>query len=244
MSERATKTAAIERVRRLTPRVVELTVRPEAPDGETFLAGQHIWIEARGESRPYSIASPPGLRRSLQFCIKPIDAGAVSAHLASLRPGERISYTGPSGAFVLREEVGDGLLFIAGGVGLAPLRSMILELLAGGRGERIDLLFGARRRADLLYPEEFAALERRNAGFSYHPCLSREDGAWAGMRGRVTTVLPRLFPGGVDRAVYVCGSPEMVRDTIAVLEALGTDADRIFTEMGSARSIAVREADR
>lgn len=244
MLEPSKKHAVVEALRPLTPRVVELTLRPEDPAGEKFLPGQHLWIDGEVESRPFSIASNPLEPHALRFCIKRMETDSVSDQLASLAPGARISYTGPSGTFVLREDAGLDLLFIAGGIGLAPLRAMILELIAKDRSGLVDLLCGARREEDLLYPDEFVALSGSRPAFSYHPCLSREEDRWTGLRGRVTAVLPALYRDLSGRAIYVCGSGEMIRDTIAAVEALGADPDRIYTEVGTARSIALREAGR
>lgn len=236
------KHAVVEASRTLTPRVVELTLRPDDPEGERFRPGQHLWIEGGAESRPFSIASPPGDRRALRLCVKRAGAGSVSDRLASLRVGDRVSYTGPSGGFVLRDDPGRRLLFIAGGIGLAPLRSMILHRLAEPPPVEIDLLHGVRGQEDLLYPDEFAALSERHPDFSYHPCLSQGEDRWIGLRGRVTAVLAMLFPVLRDRSIYVCGGGELIRDTLALLDSLGGDPDRIYTEMGTAREIAVRQA--
>jgi NAD(P)H-flavin reductase len=220
--------------RSLTPEVHELRLRPDDPEGERFRAGQHIWIEIDGETRrPYSIASPPSRHDELLLCFNRIPYGEASNYLAERGAGSRVAYTGPVGSFVVEGESARDLLFIATGTGISPIRSMILDLLERRVTRRIDLLFGTRRVEDLLYPEEFHHLASHFANFRYHPTLSRPtDATWSGLRGRVTAVLPDLFPLPAldEREAYVCGRPEMIRDVRELLLRLGVPAERIHRD--------------
>ncbi|MBD3163234.1 MAG: hypothetical protein GF346_12220 [Candidatus Eisenbacteria bacterium] len=212
----------------------ELVLRPEAPDGEPFRAGQHLWIEIDPETRrPYSIASPPSRPREIELILNRVPHGPVSNYLANLRPGNRVVYSGPTGSFHVDVATPNDLLFVASGTGLAPLRSMILDLIERRVERRIDLVFGTRRRRDLIHPEEFRHLESHRANFRYHPCLSRfGDEDWSGHRGRVTAVLPQLFTDLRRTDAYICGRPEMVEDTIRVLLRLGIDRAACHREGG------------
>jgi CDP-4-dehydro-6-deoxyglucose reductase len=220
----ARKGAIVLLSRPMTPEVIEIAVRPEAPAGEPFRSGQYILVESGQDGpRAYSIASPPSQPTRLEFCIQVLPLGPGSRYMARLEAGDRLVYTGPHGSFVLARDSPRDLLFVATGTGIAPLRSMILDLLETGTPRRIDLLFGTRTEADLLYADSFRTLESRFPGFHYHPCLSRGGGAWPGLRGRVTTALPHLFSDLRGREAYLCGGSEMIRDGLDILTRLGMD---------------------
>lgn len=228
----APKAATVLTHRTLAPDVHEIVLQPQDPQGERFRAGQHIWIHVDGRTRrPYSIASPPSQPTELLLLFHRVPHGAASNMLAGLEPGSLVRYDGPVGSFTLREGSARDLLFVASGTGLSPLRSMILDLLERRITRRIDLVFGTRRERDLLYPEQFRHLEAHFANFRYHPTLSRPgDEGWPGLRGRVTAVLPRLFPDLRSREAYVCGRPEMIRDASEVLTGLGMAQGAIHHE--------------
>jgi mutator protein MutT len=226
------KTATVLTHRSLTSEVHEIVLRPDGAGGESFRAGQHIWISVEPDTRrPYSIASPPSRPTELTLCFNRVPYGMASNALAGREPGSSVLYSGPVGGFVVDEASARDLLFVASGTGLSPLRSMILDLLERRVSRRIDLLFGTRRRGDLLYPDEFRHLESHFATFRYHPTLSRPgDEDWTGLRGRVTAVLPRLFTDLRARDAYVCGRPEMIRDATEVLAGLGMPRQAIHHE--------------
>lgn len=139
------KRAAVVSNEEISPDIHQLTLQPESPGGDPFRAGQHIWVEIDAETRrPYSIASPPSRPRALELILNRVPRGPVSNYLASLLPGDRIVYSGPTGSFTVEESTPNDLLFVAGGTGLAPLRSMILDLVERGFDRRIDLVFGTQ----------------------------------------------------------------------------------------------------
>lgn len=215
-----------------TPDVVELTLRPSFAGGLAFRAGQYLMVEVeKGKSRPYSIASAPSRPMALQICFHRIPHGEVSNYLAEKAVGDDVCFTGPHGRFVLREESARDVLMVAGGTGVTPLRSMILDMLDRRVSKRIDLLFGCRTDRDLIYEEEFRHLESHFAHFRYHATVSRDAGpTWTGHRGRVTAILPRLLPDLATREAYVCGPPAMVTDVIDLLVRSGLDRANLHRE--------------
>jgi NAD(P)H-flavin reductase len=225
------RTATVLSNRPLSGSVVEIVLRPDDPRGESFHAGQH-WIlslSAR-ERSAFSIATPPSLRNEIGFCIQ-TEGGSAARAIARLRPGARIRYTGPHGAFTLRAESPRDPIMVGMGTGIAPLRSMILELIARGSRRRIDLVFGARTPEELLYGDEFRRLESEQAGFRYHPCLTRPPvRGWNGDVGRVTDRLASVLPDTGGREAYLCGSREMVLGSIERLVARGIDRSLCFHE--------------
>ncbi len=185
--------------------------------GLNFRAGEEIILHGPDpeDDRTYSIASGES-DASLLLLIRIIPDGRVTPRLARLRPGDPISFSGPTGSFILRAP-DIPLLFIATGTGLAPFRSM----MRSHPGIRPILLHGVRHDAELYFRQE---LEPRCA--HYRPCLSRDPARPC----RVTDALADLDPD--PRAdVYLCGGQPMIRDARAALLRRGISPDRILAEI-------------
>jgi NAD(P)H-flavin reductase len=196
-----------------TKRVVTLRLErhgiPQRP-GQFLQAG----VFGAGEV-PISISSPPGLADSLLITVRA--AGTISSLLAGSAPGDVLGVRGPFGnGFDLDACAGMDALFVAGGIGLAPLRGLLWEmLLQRRRFGRILVLHGARSPHDLLYPwqyEEWQAL-----GAELWLAADHGDGNWEKGENPPRTVgfLPALFPRlKLDPArtlAYLCGPPVMIR---------------------------------
>lgn len=212
----------------LTPTVRHLSV---ALDREiSFRAGQCIQliIAAPRVLRTFSICSPPSQRRQFELCVDISPGGRGSLYVAGLRVGDRVPFRGPFGVFTV-DDVRRPLEFVATGAGIAPMRSMIRDLLERNVRTPLQLLFGGRSEKHLLYHEEFLRLAGDTDTFRYVPTLSRPSRAWMGTRGRVTEVLGRRTDLS-GRAFYICGSPEMVDDVRKVLGGKGIPEDGIHFE--------------
>lgn len=194
-------------------------------------------------SRAYSIASRPQDKGRIVLLIRlalppPTVRGAppgiVSSYLFGLKPGETVDVAGPYGDFAARE-TGREMIFIGGGVGLAPLRAIIfdqLETLQTGR--EISFWYGARSRIDLFYQDEFDALQARHANFTWTPALSEPAPGdnWPGTIGFIHEVVLRQHlndhPAPEDCEYYLCGPPLMIKAVRAMLDEIGVDPDSIF----------------
>ena len=136
--------------------------------------------------------------------------GQASSYLFSLEPGDRLTISGPYGDFQARE-TDDEMIFIAGGVGIAPIRSIILDQLARGSKRKMSLWYGARDRSDFCYLEQFEDAARRHDNFEMHIALSapRDADEWEGHRGFIHSTLYENYlsshpvPGDVE--YYLCG---------------------------------------
>jgi|SRR5579884_598788 len=206
----------------------------EVPEVQVFqfTPGQFVafreTFEGRTVTRAYSIASPPDGNR-FELCLNRVREGRFSPWLFSLRPGESVDMKGPLGGFVLRNP-GRDVLFIATGTGVAPFRSMLKAHLAHGPKQEYTLLFGVRYEPDLLYRDEFEALERQHPTFRFWPTITRADEGWTGRRGRVQAHVEAALGGGRDVDVYICGIREMVDETRALLKGFGLDRRQIIVE--------------
>lgn len=226
------RTGLILARRSLGPGVVEILVSPAASGREEFLAGQYWMLSPRpGLRSAFSIASPPSRGREIAFCVRTTGSDGVARAIADLNEGAEIQYSGPHGSFVLRADSGRDAIFIAMGTGIAPVRSMVLEMFAGEPTRRADLVFAARDIDGLLYADEFRRLEAAGVGFRYHPFLSHPPvHGWGGGSGRFTGQLQTVLPDVTGREAYLCGSREMVAQSIQALTALGVDPSLCYRE--------------
>lgn len=214
-------------------------------------------IGAKFVARAYSIASSPYTRDELEFYINVIDQGEFTPSLFALQERDEVYYMGPKGIFTLKKSDAEHLLFIATGTGLAPymsmLRTMHIDQCRGTpHGRTITLVHGVRYSDDLGYREELSALAAE-ASFNlvYLPLVSRpgDDSNWSPKlgRGRITELFQEdqahaagALPQGVDpeavfsrlpfekTGVFLCGNPDMIRDTTSLLHAKG--CDQVYTE--------------
>lgn len=190
-------------------------------------AGQYVALSAEIAGSPvqryYSIASPPRLDRSIEFCIEP--SGDFGRHLSQLQAGDEVACSEPGGRMRLLDPDRPAV-YLAAGTGIAPLRAILLAQLQGNPGADATLVLGARSSLDLAYLEEFETLADRHAGLRVWPTVSGEDAAWNGRRGRVTAHLADAVRGrpGVD--AYFCGPPDMVAQLRRDLAAAGVPDER------------------
>jgi len=218
-------TGSITRIDRLTPTIVGIRLRLDAP--LHFQAGQYVQLVIPGLDAPraFSIAnSPADVERTgeLELNVRRIPGGAGTGWLHdTAKVGDVLKLTGPYGRFFVRRSAALPTVFMAGGSGLASPRSMIADLLDRGWDRPITLIYGQRSRDELYYDDEFRALAERHPGaFTYVPVLSQEpeDSDWAGARGHVHDAARAVFPEGfAGRKAYLCGPPPMVEACISTL---------------------------
>lgn len=192
-----------------------------------FLAGQHVLLgDSGGEARcPYSIASAPGeaaVSGLLEFLIQVDAHGSPGPHLPSLDAGRCVTLDGPAGSFTLpADAAASDFLFLAGGTGIAPVRSMVGHLLASRPGARIALVHAARRVEDLSYAEEFRGLARAGRIRLLESVTREAPDGWHGVRGRVSGTHLAPLVAGPDTLAFVCGPDSLVEEVPRVLAALG-----------------------
>ncbi len=215
-------------------------------DGAPFMfrAGQAALIGTHGQPhrRPYSIASPPEDAQRygrLEFLIKCDATGDPGPHLVNLRVGSKIDLEGPFGAFTLPEQLehtdAHAVLFVAGGTGIAPLRSMLRHLIARGDPHPVSVLYSARTPDEFAYGPELRRLARAGT-ISLTMTVTGEantwniGSAWSGERGRIgLTQLQGALPAR-ESLCFICGPPSLVDDVPPLLIKLGVPAARIRIE--------------
>ncbi|MGH8063508.1 MAG: 2Fe-2S iron-sulfur cluster-binding protein, partial [Pseudoxanthomonas sp.] len=157
--------------------------------------------------------------------------GKGSTYLYSLKPGDRVRFSGPFGDFAIKPG-GNEKVFIGGGAGMAPLRAMIHACLENGAKERVHYWYGARNVREAPYIEEMSALAEKYANFSWHLVLSEEAECGAGLlKGLVHEVahetLLRDHPNLHACDFYLCGPPPMLVATRQLLQRMEVAEERI-----------------
>jgi phenol hydroxylase P5 protein len=212
--------------RRETPRnlVVRLGLGGHRFD---FLAGQHVLLGDGGpEPRcPYSIASAPGeaaRRDRLEFLIQVDAHGSPGPHLPSLAVGRCVAVEGPAGSFTLPADGGNSdFLFVAGGTGIAPIRSMVGHLLETRPGARVALVHAGRSPDELSYAEEFRALAREGRIRLIESVTRQAPDGWHGIRGRIGASHLAPLVSAPGTLAFVCGPDSLVDEVPRLLAALG-----------------------
>ncbi|MEO9340398.1 NADH:ubiquinone reductase (Na(+)-transporting) subunit F [Mesorhizobium sp. SB112] len=196
-------------------------------------------------SRAYSVASRPqdaglivlNIRLATPPPAKPrVPPGIVSSWLFGLREGDTVEVAGPYGHFAAQDSNRE-MVFIGGGVGMAPLRAIITDMLERQASRRkISFWYGARSRGELFYADEFDELARRHENFQWVPALSEpaRNDAWEGETGFVHDVVFRAYlkdhPAPEDCEYYLCGPPLMIEAVYAMLDECGVESESIFND--------------
>jgi NAD(P)H-flavin reductase len=198
-----------------------------------FRTGQFGEYSVYGEGEStFCIASAPTRKGYIECTFR--EAGRVTKALANLGEGDIIGFRGPYGnIFPIEEWKGKNLLFIAGGIALPPMRSVIWNCLDLRENfKNVTILYGARSVADLVYKHELKEWEERpdvNLFTTVDP--GGETPEWDGKVGFVPTVLSEIAPSSENTIAIVCGPPIMIKYTFPVLEKLGFTDENIFTTL-------------
>mgnify|MGYP002629021936 CR=1 FL=1 len=175
------------------------------------------------------LALPPPYRTD-------VPPGVVSSWLFGLDAGDSVSVSGPFGTFAAQDSARE-MVFIGGGVGMAPLRAIISDQLERqGTTRKISFWYGARSRVDLFYEQEFEMLQAKNPNFDWIAALSdpAPDDNWQGETGFIHEIALRCHlaahPAPHDCEYYLCGPPLMIRAVLAMLDDLGVDPGQIFND--------------
>jgi ferredoxin-NADP reductase len=222
--------AELVRVQPRADGVVEYVLRPEAP--LTFRPGQFVSVRVGRDSddnpilRSYSIASHSGLPE-LSLVLKLIEHGPGSQFFATLKPGQRVQFTGPMGFFVLDLQHTGDVVFGVTGVGVTPVLPMLAELAARPETGKVIVYWGNRHAADLFWLDELRAIAAQSPRIELRLFLSGEAGSdWHGRRGRITHELLADLPALSKPVFYLIGNGAMIKELKTELQARGVDRKR------------------
>ena len=212
------------------------TFRVEAKDGGKLFEhrpGQCAMLSIPGVSEAMiSITSSPTNRDFMEFSVK--KCGCLTEWLHGMELGQMITVRGPLGrSFPVDTELaGKNLLFVAGGIGLAPLRSVI-NYVRDNRDQygRVDIVYGSRSKDDLVEYREIVEEWMKEENFHVHLTIDREQEGWDGHVGFVPNYVKELGFTPENTCVLMCGPPIMIKFTLPGLIELGFQKTQIFTTM-------------
>ncbi|MCH8829925.1 MAG: NADH:ubiquinone reductase (Na(+)-transporting) subunit F, partial [Planctomycetes bacterium] len=199
--------------------------------------------------RAFSMANYPGetgiIMLNVRVATPPARApegtppGKVSSYIFNLKPGDKVTISGPYGEFFIQETDAE-MVYIGGGAGMAPLRSHLYELfMERATNRKVAYWYGGRSTRELFYVDEFRELEKQFPNFSFHIALSNplpEDN-WTGYTGFIHQVLLDEYlkdhPAPEDCEYYICGPPLMLQAVLKILDDLGVESENIrFDDFG------------
>jgi Na+-transporting NADH:ubiquinone oxidoreductase subunit F len=201
-------------------------------------------------TRAYSMANYPGEKGvvilDVRIAIPPPDApesvppGVVSSFIFGLKPGDKVTVAGPYGHFHAAETENE-MVFIGGGVGMAPMRAHVLDQLKRRKSTRkITFWYGARSRRELFYVEDFDRLQAEHENFRWFVALSepKAEDAWPGYTGFIHDVVYENYlkdhPAPEECEYYLCGPSMMIKAVTTMLDGLGVRQDSIlFDDFGA-----------
>jgi Na+-transporting NADH:ubiquinone oxidoreductase subunit F len=198
-----------------------------------FKPGQYVQLKIPGtdEFRAYSIASPPKNRSAIELIIRLVPGGLCSTYVhRALDKGDKAIFTGSFGDFFLQEESQKEIVAIAGGCGMAPMRSIVYRLIEKGMPRKFSYFFGARTKKDLFFTEELKRIEKKFPNFRYFPALSEPSPKdhWEGEVGLITQVVEKHIELKGDKEAYLCGPPPMIDAAVKVLAKKGVRESDIY----------------
>jgi len=175
------------------------------------------------------IATPPPGRLHLP-------AGKMSSFIFSLKPGDKVTISGPFGEFFAKETDNE-MVFIGGGAGMAPMRSHIFDQLKRLKSKRkMSFWYGARSKREMFYEDDYNGLAADNDNFKWHVALSdpQPEDNWEGMTGFIHNVLFENYlkdhDAPEDCEYYMCGPPMMNAAVIHMLKDLGVEDENIMLD--------------
>jgi NAD(P)H-flavin reductase len=226
--------ATIQDMRPETIDVTTFSVTIDGSDGTEkfeYKSGQFAEVSVLGVGEaPISITSSPTRPETIEFSIRRV--GELTNALHELEPKDKIGIRGPFGNFFPLEEMeGKNLLIIGGGIGLAPLRSVILNVFDNrAKYGKIDIIYGARSPKDLVFTSEYKEWQAVDNA-KLHLTVDRGDEEWKENVGLVPTFLREINPSPENTTSITCGPPIMIKFVIEALNELGFSGEHIITTL-------------
>jgi len=221
----------------LTHDMKQFRLELREPEKIDYVPGQYIQLltpayEKSGEEvyRAYSISSDPAVEGAIELIIRLVPNGICTTYCFEyLDTGDEVRINGPYGDFRLSESDAP-IVFIAGGSGMAPIKSMLHHMKNTNNKRSAVYYFGANKVGDLFLVDLMRRFESDLADFRFVPVVAEAESAesWDGETGLVTEAVERNLKNAPRCEAYLCGSPGMIDAAVSVLQKLGMSDDRIF----------------
>lgn len=199
-----------------------------------FAPGQFLSFQIGEEDkclRSYSLSGSVANRETLRVSIKRLDNGKGSGWFHARRVGDRVWAFPPSGHFTDAKLASEPRVYVAGGIGITPLLSMVLSNLDGAGDYPLNLFYAARTPKDLAFHDLLVYLSARHRRFRYHPVVSAGDATWTGEVGRLSADYIKEKLGAVsDPHYFFCGPPPLTNAIVEGLLKAGVQEDCIHSE--------------
>lgn len=221
--------ARVERVISETSNIKTFVLKPEQEFG--FKTGQFVEVSLPGEGEaPFTPSSNPSIKEKMDITIMKV--GRLTERLHTIGEGAEVAVRGPYGAgYPLERFRGSEIYIVGGGVGLAPLRSLLLALLnEADNYKKITLRYGAKTPQDIIYKEEVKAWSK-NGKVDVVLTVDKGDHAWRGNVGVVTTILNNKDVNTKEAVAVVCGPPVMMKFAAFKLLELGFREQNLYLSM-------------
>ncbi|MFI8417571.1 NADH:ubiquinone reductase (Na(+)-transporting) subunit F [Serratia sp. NPDC078593] len=195
--------------------------------------------------RAYSMANYPDEKGIIMLNVRiatpppnnpDVPPGIMSSYIWSLKPGDKVTISGPFGEFFAKDTDAE-MIFIGGGAGMAPMRSHLFDQLKRLKSKRkITFWYGARSSREMFYEDDFNHLQEENENFTWHVALSdpQPEDNWTGYTGFIHNVLLENYlknhPAPEDCEFYMCGPPMMNAAVIKMLKDLGVEDENIMLD--------------
>ncbi|MDF1718263.1 MAG: hypothetical protein P1U75_16540, partial [Antarcticimicrobium sp.] len=226
------------RVSSVTPvalRTWEVALHPARAFAFPYSAGQFAWLNIRTSpfgprENPFSISSAPSTAPEVRFLIK--ELGDFTCTIGQIKPGSRAYLDGPHGHLTVTDHDAPGIALVAGGVGIAPMLSILRELRARGDQRPTTLIYGNRTEEQIACRAELEAMARDHGTRLIH-ILSEPPEGWQGATGMVTPDLLRAHFGSPEHRQWLyllCGPPPMLEAAEDALIGLGVPSRNILSE--------------
>jgi ferredoxin-NADP reductase len=207
----------------------------DKPQDFIFRAGQFVEVtlptssysDKRGLTREMSLASAPH-ERELAIAFRFQDS-AFKRTLLEMKGGEEIQIEGPFGAFTLHDDVDRPAIFLAGGIGVVPFLSIVINAAHRGHLPRMHLFYSNRHPVDAAFLSELRIMEKNNSNFTVVPTMTKTN--WEGERGYITMEMITKYAQDISKAVfYIAGPLAMCVGVQMMLNKHGIDDSRILVE--------------
>lgn len=212
----------------------------EKPEGFVYKAGQFAdctlinpaETDAEGNTRAFSFSSAP-FEDGLMFATRMRDT-AFKRELKNMQPGTEVSLNAPHGSFTLHDDANVPAVFLTGGIGVTPVRSIILQAMHDNVPHRILVFYSNKRPEDAAFLDELMKSSNTNANYTFVGTMTEMDksgGEWRGETGFIDQAMLQKYMDDLTLPIYyVDGPPAMVKAMRQILSEVGVDKGNIRTE--------------
>ena len=212
----------------MTPEIKLFKIKPKKQFH--YHPGEFIMLSLCGKGEvPISLTSTFGFHKHIELCIRRV--GHITTAISELRPHSEIGIRGPLGnMFPIENARGQDVLFVAGGLGIAPLRPLINKVVNEKKHfKRVVLIYGSRNPSEILFKDEMDSWEKK--GVRLILTVEKKDKRWQGKVGRVTEYPKISKISFMNAYAFICGPPVMINVTMQSLSMMGMHEDNIFTSL-------------